>query len=388
MTEADRPRPVTMRTVDLAGAQEPVDRRAMPGDFSISLAATGEPDAVMNFPRRVERRQEMPGWEDTFSDIIDFILRCTHLIWEEKAIGYLYEAYGSHIPVHSDSGTTYGREPVIAGTTQFLAAFPDLRIIPDEIIWCTDGGNGFWTSHRCMLVGRNTGYSQWGRPTGRKIAVRCIADCLSVGNQIIKEFVVYNTASMAAQLGYDVADLARRERARRIAAGRLIDEQHGEPQRILGQGRPARALDPRDAPFEIERFVRGTFDEIWNWRLLDRVEASYAPSLRFHGPTDREMYGLGDYKAWILALLAMFPDAAVTLDNAQWMGNPAEGYLVATRWHLIGTHTGYGFYGPPTGRAVSMWGITHQRIDDGRIVEEWTVNNEFEVLVQLAPDPQ
>jgi hypothetical protein len=33
----------------------------------------------------------MRGYEDTFSDIIDFIVRVTHRIWEEKAIGYLYE---------------------------------------------------------------------------------------------------------------------------------------------------------------------------------------------------------------------------------------------------------------------------------------------------------
>lgn len=390
--ESARPRTIAMRTDELKAAATPADRRVMPGDFSISLAAKHRADAVINSPGRKAgdgsaRLQEMPGYEETFSDIVDFILRCTHRIWEEKAIGYLYEHYGSAITVHHDSGTGYGREPVIAGTTQFIAAFPDLRIMADEIIWCTDGGEGFWTSHRCLLVGHNTGYSQWGPPTGRKIAVRCIADCRSTRNQIVEEFVIYNTASMLIQLGFDVHELARAERARRLAVDPDLGSQHGEAQRILGQGRPHRPLDAPDLPFEIDRFVRASFDEIWNWRLLDRVEASYSPSVLFHGPTDREMYGTGAYKAWVLGLLAMFPDATLVLDSTQWMGNDDEGYLAALRWHFIGTHTGYGFYGPPTGRPISMWGLTHLRVRDARIVEEWWVNNEFEVLVQLAPDP-
>jgi hypothetical protein len=109
--------------------------------------------------------------------------------------------------------------------------------------------------------------------------------------------------------------------------------------------------------------------------------------VRFHGPTDREMYGVGELTAWVLGLLAMFGDAAFTVDNLQWMGNTDEGFLVSTRWHLVGSHSGFGFFGPPTHRPVSMWGITHQRVQDGLIVEEWTVTNEFDVLVQLAPDP-
>lgn len=385
-----RPRAVRMRTQPHAGAAAPTGAQVpfvMPRDFSISLAETGAPDAAINEPGRRERRQEMAGYEDTFSDIIDFILRATHRIWEEKAIGYLYEHYSANVRVHGDSGTTYGREPVIAGTTQMIAAFPDLRILADEIIWCGDGAGGFWTSHRVMLVGRNTGWSEWGPPTGRTIAVRCIADCRSTRNQIVEEFVIYNTASIVAQLGYDVRELARVERARRLAAGTAIPEGSGEITRLLGQGRPTRPLDETDAPFDIEQFVGATFDEIWNWRLLDRINRSYASHLRFHGPTDREMYGVGEYTAWVLALLAMFPDAALQLDNVQWMGNDEEGYLVSVRWHRIGTHTGNGFFGPPTGRPVSMWGITHQRVVGGRIVEEWTVDNEFDVLVQLAADP-
>ena len=114
----------------------------------------------------------MRGYEDTFTDIVDYILRVTHRIWEEKAIGYLYEHYAANARVFQDDGIVYGRERVIADTTQTIAAFPDLKLHADDIVWCGDEDTGFWTSHRLTLVGHNTGWSVWGPPTGRRIVAR------------------------------------------------------------------------------------------------------------------------------------------------------------------------------------------------------------------------
>src|SRR3954449_9794493 len=149
-----RNQPATLGTVT------PAPRRAMPADDAISLRAAGAFDKQLMRPGGA-RRQPMRGFEDTFTDIIDFILRVTHRIWEEKAIGYLYEHYSSNARVFDDAGIVYGRERVIEATTQFITAFPDLRIHADEIVWCGDEDTGFWTSHRCTFVGHNTGWSAW-----------------------------------------------------------------------------------------------------------------------------------------------------------------------------------------------------------------------------------
>ena len=85
-------------------------------------------------------------------------------------------------------------------------------------------------------------------------------------------------------------------------------------------------------------------------------------------------------------MLAAFPDLALSVDDVYWMGNEADGHLVATRWSAIGTHRGNGVYGPPTGRRVHIWGISQQLIRFGRIVQEWTLFNEFAVLQQLLRD--
>lgn len=372
-------RAIMMRTSPLQRRIDtPAPRRAMPRDFSISLAAARAADNVITRPRP-ERRQPMRGYEETFVDIIDFILRCTHRIWDEKAVGYLYEHYRSNARVVDDAGIVYGRDQVIENTLKFIAAFPDLGIYADEVIWCGDEDAGFWTSHRAVLLGHNTGWSEWGAPTGRKIVVTCMANCYSIENQIADEFVIYNTGSLVRQLGLNL-----RQQAARIASRQGRTARVGEVQRLLGQGAPPRVESNQEGAFDIERFIRVTLHEIWNWRLLDTITAAYAPGIRFHGPTDRELYGTGQYTAYVLGLLASFPDLGYQIDDLYWMGNDDDGYLAAVRWSIGGTHRGPGPYGDPGGAQVHMWGITHLQIREGRIVEEWTANNEFDVLCQIA----
>ncbi|MBV5349678.1 ester cyclase, partial [bacterium] len=53
------------------------------------------------------------------------------------------------------------------------------------------------------------------------------------------------------------------------------------------------------------------------------------------------------------------------------------------RWTFTGTHTGYGIYGEPSGKPVKIMGISHFTVQSGRIVEEWTMFDELNVLCQL-----
>ena len=88
-----------------------------------------------------------------------------------------------------------------------------------------------------------------------------------------------------------------------------------------------------------------------------------------------------------MTLLVAFPDAAVHIDHLYWLGNDAEGYRVAVRWTLQGTHHGPGLYGDPTGRRVNIMGITHYHVKNGKFVEEWTVFDEMALLKQLYTPP-
>ena len=85
--------------------------------------------------------------------------------------------------------------------------------------------------------------------------------------------------------------------------------------------------------------------------------------------------------------MAAFPDAALTVDHVCWLGNEQDGYRVATRWTLQGTHQGPGVYGEPTGKRVRLMGITHQHLEGDKFTREWTAFDEFALLKQLyLPD--
>lgn len=368
---------------------EPVTRpyvreRTMPQDFAISVAAKLGTDVILS-GEQGPRRQRLRGFDETYVDIVDFIIRATHRIWEEKDIGYIYDTYRHNALVTDDSGLQYGRDKIVADTVHTINAFPDVRIYADEVIWAGDDERGFDTSHRGVIIGHNTGYSKYGAPTGRKIVVWAIANCSVRQNEFYEEWVLYNNSSMLTQLGFDLRVLAR-EMGNAAELDPLSDERFGEAERLLGQGKPARLPEPAGTGFDPEDFVRRMLHTVWNWRNLSAVDQAYAPGVSWLGPTNRRLYGRGDLKSFVLSMIAMFPDLALSVDDVYWMGNDVDGYLIAARWSAIGTHRGSGVYGSPTGRRVRLWGISQYRVVAGRIEQEWTLFNEFEVMQQIYRD--
>ena len=79
----------------------------------------------------------------------------------------------------------------------------------------------------------------------------------------------------------------------------------------------------------------------------------------------------------------MFPNLALTVDDLYWMGNPKEGFLVSVRWGAVGAHRGNGPYGLPSGKEVHLWGITQWHIKDNKVQKEWTIFNEFGIIMQI-----
>jgi predicted ester cyclase len=355
--------------------------RRNPTDFSISLRNRLGTDQQLHNPGK--RQQSMRGFEDHYTDIVDYIIRATHRAWEEKDIGYVYDFYRHNIVVRDEGGINYGRDRVIENSLGLMNAFPDMRWLPGEIIWSGDDENGFHTSHRGMFVGTNTGWSQFGPPTGRRCTFFAMANCIAIGNEIYDEWVIENSASLIQQLGLDVRRVAG-ETAAQIGIDQFALAGSGEPDRLQGQGKPAHMPPPSTERFDPEDFVRRMLHYVWNWRLIGMTRDYFAANIRAFGPCGRATSGIGDYMSDVVARLATFPDLALGADDVYWMGNDAEGYMVAARWSLVGTHRGHGIYGKPTGRRVRMWGISHFNIRDRRIVEEWTMYNEFNVLQQIA----
>ncbi len=131
----------------------------MPNNFDISLEAYGGggTDKSLNQPPKDLVTHSMKGFETQYKNIVDYIVRITHRIWEEKDIGYIYDTYSHDCRVWDDFGLQSGSEKIVADTVHTNNAFPDIRLLADEVIWAGDEDVSFHTSHRTIISG--PGYS-------------------------------------------------------------------------------------------------------------------------------------------------------------------------------------------------------------------------------------
>ena len=361
---------------------------AMPTEFLVSLSGyrRGGTDAFLGRAPDHLPQQPMSGFQPGYRDIVDWIVRITHRIWEEKDIGYIYDTYAHDCRVWDDVGLQYGRDKIVADTVHTNAAIPDIRLAADEVIWAGGEETGFHTSHRTVIFGTNTGISRFGPPTMRPVRLLCIANCIARAGEIYDEHVAYDTALLVKQMGLDVVAAARRA-AEALPRPFAANFAGAEPARLPGQGKPARPEIP-DPADDIRAFVTAAFQRVWNGRDFSALSEIYAADVTAEMSTARSYADVGQIRSHVMSVVAMFPNLAMRVDDLYWMGNPRDGYLVSVRWGAIGSHRGHGPYGPPTGREVHLWGITQWHVEPGpeglKVRREWTAFNEFGILMQIV----
>jgi steroid delta-isomerase-like uncharacterized protein len=132
-----------------------------------------------------------------------------------------------------------------------------------------------------------------------------------------------------------------------------------------------------------KRIVRRKFEELIRGNLagLDEVigEEIVAYDAAFPEPTR----GRDAYRAGLEGGLKAFADLKVRIDD-----QIAEGDRVVTRYTSAGRHEGGLFGMPPTHRSFEIGGVDIHRIEDGRVVEEWSSWDALGLLRQLRVLPE
>lgn len=357
------------------------------GTTAISIRTGTGADTWRTREQDAPRRHPMRGFEDAYVDIVDWIVGITHRIWEDQDVGHIYDTYAPGVAVHDDHGTHYGVERVVEGTLQAIDAFPDTRSYADDVIWAGDEDRGFATSHRYVNVGHHLGAWRWGPATGRPLQLWGIANCVARDNAIFEEWVLYNTCSRLAAAGVDLRQAAREYGDELHGSG--LDLHRTDVVRLVGGRAPQRFADTDEAqrPMpDVERWARALFHDLWNRRDLSVVDRAYSATALWHGTSDREARGAAEIKGRFRSLVATFPDLAMRVDEVYWMDDPDGRHRVSVRWSASATHRGWALYGRPTERRVSLWGIAQLYLDGGRVVEEWNLFNEFDLLAQILSE--
>jgi len=120
--------------------------------------------------------------------------------------------------------------------------------------------------------------------------------------------------------------------------------------------------------------------------MFGKIKDVYAPTVQYHGPLMKELYGVAAVTHQHLGLVGSIPDAGYFVQHVCSTESEEGGTKIAVRWIIEGHHLGYGILeslGQPTGKRLQVMGMTHLHIKDGQIVDEWNVYDELSLLTQV-----
>lgn len=337
-----------------------------------------------DFKEKSKRDQKLKGFDPQYRDFVDYIIRITHQIWEERGIGVIYDTYHNNIVMHCGSSNLVGIKDVVGNTLQTLHAFPDRRLIGQNVIWSEHGADGYLSSHRVMSTATNLGDSNFGPATGKKINFRTVIDCAVSNNRIYEEWLVRDNLWIVMQLGLDPRETARKmaEAVSREYAG--VQRTYGLCEAMEGQCVPQwhPARDDSVGEWMLEMAGR-----IYNYKYINDVKKYYHDNAVVHFICGKDLNGYDEIQGMIISLLASVPGGSyeverVTVNERQG----GDGQDVAMRWRLRGLNEGIGFFGAPSGKPVEIMGISHYHVQDRKIREEWITFDGLDVLKQMYLD--
>ncbi len=349
---------------------------------------TGEADQVTpvgsmdynDYSALEKKRQSMKGFDPEYRDFVEYIMKITHRIWEEKSLGLIYDTYGSNVVMHLGSFNVSGIQGVVSGTLQTLFSFPDRRLIGQDVIWSPHGAEGYLSSHRILSTATNLNPSGFGPATGKKISFRTTVDCAAENNRIFEEWLVRDNLWIVRQLGFDVYETARRLAKGTAKDGSLPYAHLGMGENMRGQFSPEIHAPKNNS---IGEWTLNVLSRIYNRRLFDEVREFYAENAVLHFICDQDLTGHAQIQGMLIGLFASFPNAAFVVERVT-CNERIEGHAVAVRWRLNAVHEGLGYFGTPSSKPVTVLGITHYTVIGGKITEEWMTFDGMDVLKQIV----
>jgi steroid delta-isomerase-like uncharacterized protein len=148
---------------------------------------------------------------------------------------------------------------------------------------------------------------------------------------------------------------------------------------------PTPAVPPADAgppdPEANKAIMRHYVEDLVNQHDLSELDRWFVPDYIDH-VMGRDILGPEGYRQSVQPLWQGFPDVRYEIQQMV-----AEGDRVATLFKATGTHQGAFFGVPPTGKPIEIYGITIERIVDGKLYEGWSVPDMLGLMQQIGAVP-
>lgn len=126
--------------------------------------------------------------------------------------------------------------------------------------------------------------------------------------------------------------------------------------------------------------VRKSFDELFSQGDLSVADDVFAADYVGHDPAmPQPIRGPAEFKRFVTMYRTAFPDLTLTVEDQL-----ADGDRVVTRFTARGTNRGPLMGIPPTGRKVTITGISIDRMVDGKSAESWTNYDLLGMMQQMG----
>lgn len=316
----------------------------------------------------------MSRFSAEYGTLPDYILGITERIWEGRNIGLIHRYYAPDCLMHTQAGPVAGVAAVVSGTLATLHQFPDRQLMGEDVIWSDDGPDqGLLSSHRILSTQTHLGDGVFGPPTGRLIVTRAIADCRIVGDVIVEEWLLRDTAAVARQIGLDPMAFGRTLGAADRAAG--VQPWHLEEWADVMEGRAAARALIHPAAEPLAQLWMALINDL----DLSRLRDTHDRAATIHLPGGQVAYGPDGMDRFLLSYLSALPDARLSVDHAIALHEPGRPPRLALRWRMAGTHLGQGAFGSPSGARVLVLGILHAEMVGTAIQRCWLLTDEVAV---------
>jgi steroid delta-isomerase-like uncharacterized protein len=136
-----------------------------------------------------------------------------------------------------------------------------------------------------------------------------------------------------------------------------------------------------------EQLVRRFFEEAINGHDLALFDELCSPEYVWHGGSDPggigDVHGIQRFKAAVGTFFTAFPDLEATI-----LDTVATEDKVVVRFVERGTHQGTFVGIPGTGKHVEFHGIGIYRVEDGKLAEEWFIDDSRAIFEQIGAIPE
>jgi predicted ester cyclase len=321
----------------------------------------------------------MKGFDAEFTDLDHYIRVITDRIWEGRRLDDITRYYSADCAVETPSSVSIGITLVIDGTRATLVAFPDRRLLAEDVIVSGDDTGGYLSSHRIFSPMTHAGPGVFGPPTGKPVYARTVADCVCTGNRIVHEWLVRDQAAIARQIGMHERSLAQS----------WLDAKGGFFKAAMPAA-PAPYHSFVDSQPLAQAYAKG-FEKLWSadahLGIQSTLASTHSPAAITALPGGQAAVGLAQIAQFWAGLCSALQLRSLSIEHLVAQTRPGRATALAMRWRAHTLHTQDGRYGAATGHAVEVLGISHAELVGGLVVREWVLIDDVAVWMQVLAKP-